>query len=80
MNTGAHDVIDYLILFALFLLLLVLSLPTILQLSAIMKEDGPASAREPRPKSARPRFTTVPPSSRLTPIRVQTGPADRALV
>jgi hypothetical protein len=59
-NTGAHDLIDYLMVFALFLLLVVLSLPTIIHLSAILKEDG-------SPKEARPLFSSVPATSRLTP-------------
>jgi hypothetical protein len=64
LNTGAHDLIDYLMVFALFLLLVVLSLPTIIHLSAILKEDGSAQS----PKEARPLFSSVPATSRLTPI------------
>jgi hypothetical protein len=66
--TGAHDLIDYLMVFALFLLLVVLSLPTIIHLSAILKEDGSKSRRVPQPNDANPLFGSVPSSSPLTPI------------
>jgi hypothetical protein len=66
--TGAHDLVDYLMVFALFLVLVVLSLPTIIHLSAILKADGSSSRRVPQPTNARPRFANVASSSRLTPI------------
>jgi hypothetical protein len=72
--------IDYLMISALFLLLVVLSLPTIMHLSTILKEDRSTSRHAPEPKNARPRFAGVPASARLTPIRVQAGSADQALI
>jgi hypothetical protein len=68
LNTGAHDLIDYLMVFALFLLLVVLSLPTIIHLSAILKEDGSRSRHAQQTEDAPPLFANVPSSSRLTPI------------
>ena len=68
LNNGANDLIDYLMVFTLFLLLVVLSLPTIIHLSAILKEDGSRSRRAPQTEGASPLFTNVPSSSRLTPI------------
>jgi hypothetical protein len=65
--TGAHDVVDYLMVFALFLLLVVLSLPTIIHLSAILKADG-SPPRRVQTANARPLFANVASSSRLTPI------------
>jgi hypothetical protein len=38
-DTGAHNVIDYLIIFALLVLLIVLSMPTIMQLATLLRED-----------------------------------------
>jgi hypothetical protein len=49
------NLIDYLMVFALFLLLVVLSLPTIIDLSVILKEDGSL-------------FASVPATSRLNPV------------
>jgi hypothetical protein len=66
--TGAHDLVDYLMVFALFLLLVVLSLPTIIHISAILKADGSPPPRVPQSTNARPLFANVPSSSRLTPI------------
>jgi hypothetical protein len=63
LKTGAHALIDYLMVFALFLLLVVLSLPTIIHLSAILKEDAATTL----PKNTRPVFANVRSSSRLTP-------------
>src|ERR1022692_3133441 len=77
---GARDLIDYLMVLALLLLLVVLSLPTIMHLSTIFREDRSTSGQLREPNNARPRFAGVPSSSRLTPIRVHTGAADRALV
>jgi hypothetical protein len=59
--------VDYLMVFGLFLLLVVLSLPTIIHISAILREDGATSPRVPQLKNARPLFANVPSSSRLTP-------------
>jgi hypothetical protein len=60
--------VDYLMVFALFLLLVVLSLPTIIHLSAILKADGSPPRRGLQTADARPLFANVPSSSRLTPI------------
>jgi hypothetical protein len=60
--------IDYLMVFALFLLLVVLSLPTIVHLSAILKEEGSTSPDGKQTEGAHPRFVSVPSSSRLTSI------------
>jgi hypothetical protein len=70
LNTGAHNVIDYLMIFALFLLLVGLAMPTIIHLSTLLREDEST----PKSKSARPLFASTPQSSRLA------GSADRALV
>jgi hypothetical protein len=67
LNTGAHDVIDYLMVFALFLLLVVLSLPTIIHLSAVLKEDRSTTRRAQQTNDAHPLFASVPSPSRLTP-------------
>jgi hypothetical protein len=53
--------VDYLMVFSLFLLLVVLSLPTIIHLSAVLKEDGATSRRARQ-------FASVSSSSQLTPI------------
>jgi len=66
LNTGAHDLIDYLLIFALFLLLVVFSLPTIIHLSAILKQDGARPTSQAN--DASPLFANVPSSSPLTPI------------
>lgn len=58
--------VDYLMVFALFLLLVVLSLPTIIHLSAILRADGSPPQRV-QTTNARPLFANVPSSSRLTP-------------
>ena len=79
-TNGAYDLIDYLMVLALFLLLVVVSLPTIVHLSAILREDRSTSLHPPEPMTVRPRFASVPASSRPTPIRVHTASADRALV
>jgi hypothetical protein len=72
--------IDYLMVLALFLLLVLLSLPTIMHLSAILKQDRSMSGSAPEPRNGRPLFASVPASARLAPIGVQTGSADHALV
>jgi hypothetical protein len=58
--------IDYLLVFALFLLLVVFSLPTIIHLSALLKEGG--SRPVSQPDDTGPLFANVPSSSPLTPI------------
>jgi hypothetical protein len=65
---------------ALILLVVGLSLPTIMQLAALLRADV-AVSRPPLPvDGADSPFTSVASSSRLHPVRVQAGSADRAVV
>jgi len=71
---------DCLMVFALLMLLVTLSFPTITQLAAILK-GAESTPRRPLPvNSTDPPFEFVPSSSRLTAVRVQAGPVGRALV
>jgi hypothetical protein len=69
-------VIDYLMVFGLIALLVALSLPTMMQLAAILGKD--ASHRDLPVKSTHPEFARIPSSSRLSSVRVQPGTRDRA--
>ena len=76
LNTGGHDLTDYLMVSALFLLVLGLSMPTIMQLIALLRADvavSPKPQPENRPESS---FARVTPSPRLTSVRIQARPAD----
>jgi hypothetical protein len=72
--------IDYLMVIALFLLLVVLSLPTIVQLTGFLRSDRamPNRAAQP-PKSAESQVGEAPSYSRLSPVRSPVGPADRGV-
>jgi hypothetical protein len=81
LNTGAHELIDYLMVIALALLLVVLSLPTILQLAGFLRADREARhSAVPANNRERQEIADVPSSSRFSPVRSQSGPADRAAV
>src|SRR5579863_10207675 len=75
LNSGANDLIDYLMVIALFLLLVVLSLPTIVQLTGFLTSDRAM----PNPKSADPLVGDAPSYSRLSPVRSPAGPVDRGV-
>jgi hypothetical protein len=65
---------------ALFLVVVGLSLPTIMQLAALFRADVTVSQRPVPVKGADPSFTRVAASARLTRVRMQAGSADRAVV
>jgi hypothetical protein len=69
---------DCLMLFALLLLLAMLSFPTIIQVVAILKrEEGPLESPLPAASADPPIVSSSP---RLTAIRVQAGPVDPVIV
>jgi len=71
---------DCLMVFALLMLLVTLSFPTITQLAAILKGAESTPRRSLPVDSTDPPFEFVPSSSRLTPVRVQAGTVGRAVV
>jgi hypothetical protein len=71
---------DYLMVFALLMLLVTLSFPTITQLAAILKGAESTPGRSLPVNSTNPPFEFVPSSSRLTAARVQAGSASSAVV
>ena len=65
--------VDYLMVFALFLLLVALALPTIIHLSAILREDeskhrAAHTTAAHATKDTSPLFVGVPASAPLTPL------------
>jgi hypothetical protein len=79
LNTGEHDLTDYLMVSALFLLVVCLALPTIMQLAALLRSDVTASRRSLPANGADLSFRLAS-ASRLASIRVQAHPRDRAVV
>jgi len=66
---------------ALLLLLVVLSLPTIMQLNALLGANRATPHRALPAKSSRPQHNfQAPSSSRLSLVRSQAGPAERTVV
>jgi hypothetical protein len=80
LNTGEHDVTEYLMVSALILLVVCLSLPTIMQLATLLRADITVSRRPQPVNGVDTSFTRLASSARLTPVRVQAGSADRAVV
>lgn len=71
--------IDYLMVFVLVVLLVVLSLPTMMQLAGILGDSGAESRRAPLLKTTDAQAPYVPSALRMTSARVQPGTGDRAV-
>ena len=72
--------IDYLMMFGLLLLLVVLSFPTMIQVVAALSRDGVTSRRTPMTKSVNVQSASVPPLPRLISVRVRAENRGRAPV
>jgi len=65
--------------FGLIALLVLLSLPTMMELAAILGKRGATSRHAPLVKNIQPQSARVSSSSRLTSVRVQPEPDHRAV-
>ena len=71
--------IDYLMVFGLLVLLVVLSLPTTIQLAGILGDSGAKSRRASFLKTTDTHASHVPSALRMTSTRVQPATGDRAV-
>jgi len=72
--------VDYLLVFGLLVLLVVLSLPTMIQLSAALGMDRATSSRRPLVKGVNPLFARVSSPSRPISAPVEPGMVGRAAI